>query len=109
MEASRMRELAFPTTVSRVMGATFIVVALVGAFGCGDVHDGGANDGGPAAGRGGSGGRGGRGGNGGASGAPAIEPLPAKTAGKGCSEDTDCGSGMCLTSLPGAFGGGTME
>lgn len=95
-----MRETAIPSAANMVVGTTLVVLAMFGAFGCGD-DDSSTPDGGPTA------GRGGRGGTGGAAGAP-IEPLPDKTAGKSCKADKDCGTGTCLTDLPGTFGAGMM-
>lgn len=103
-----MREPAFPTTTESMIRATLVVIAMCGVFGCGDDDDGGSKDGGPSS-SAGRGGRGGRGGSAGAAGAVPIEPLPDKTAGKSCDADKDCGAGMCLTTLPGSFGQGTMD
>jgi hypothetical protein len=102
MEASRMRDTASPSAANTVVRATLVVIAVFGAFGCGDDDGGSTPDGGPSAGRGGSGGRGG---SDGAAGAP-IEPLTDKTAGKSCRADKDCGTGTCLADLPGSFGAG---
>ncbi|HKP58545.1 MAG TPA: hypothetical protein VJV78_17585 [Polyangiales bacterium] len=97
----------FVLTANKLLAATSIVIALCSATGCGD-DDGAdeARDGGPPTPRAGRGGSGGRAGAGGAS---SLVPLPDKTAGKSCDADKDCGSGMCLQTFQGAFGGSAMQ
>lgn len=104
-----MREIAFVTAANRMLAATLLASALLGAFGCGDDDDADSKDAGPTTRAGRSGGKGGGGGNGGTAGGAPIEPLPDKTAGKGCAADKDCGNGMCLQVVQGSFGGGAME
>ena len=49
------------------------------------------------------------GGQGPAAGSASSQPLHDETAGKACKTDGDCANGMCLTSIPGAFGGASMD
>lgn len=107
-----MREPAIRTNNHTLLCALLVVSAIGGALGCGDDDDGDPNDAGVSAGKGGTGGRGGRGGSSAAGTggtASMVTPLPDKTAGKSCDENKDCGSGTCLTTLPGAFGAPMVE
>jgi hypothetical protein len=78
------------------------LLSALALVGCGDDSGGGdddddRNDGGGRSGNGSTAGTGGAGGTG-------IDPLPAETAGKSCTDDDDCAPGTCATMVEGLDG-----